>query len=111
MKTRFNGVANFEQKGDWSTMCDVAVRCSLEKNRLKVSISNWPVSANRKELRCTCRKTTKHIAIVEQPRETFQQILSVFFEKKWTPLVEKTATIHAFCDDSNVLLHRALCCD
>jgi hypothetical protein len=37
-----------------------------------------------------CPKNRKTL-LVEQPRETFQQILSAFFEKKWTALVEKTA--------------------
>jgi UDP-3-O-[3-hydroxymyristoyl] glucosamine N-acyltransferase len=36
----------------------------------------------------------RNTLIVEQPRETFQQILSAFFEKKWTALVEKTAIVH-----------------
>jgi len=92
--TILNGVANFEQNGDWSKCVMWLSDVLLEKNRLKVSTAIGLLVLTEKSYDALVEKP-QNALLVEYPRETFQQILSVFFEEKWTALVEKTATIHA----------------
>ena len=85
--------ANFEKKGVWSTSVMWLSDTSLEKNRNAIQSEIGLLVLTEKSYEALSEKP-RNILIVEQPRETFQQILSAFFEKKWTPLVEKTAIVH-----------------
>lgn len=91
--TMLNGVANFEQDGDWSKCVMWLSDALLEKNRIAVGTEIGLLVLTEKSYEALVEKP-QNALLVEHPRETFQQILSVFFDEKRTALVEKTAMIH-----------------
>ncbi|MBL7799294.1 MAG: UDP-3-O-(3-hydroxymyristoyl)glucosamine N-acyltransferase [Chitinophagales bacterium] len=92
-----NGVlsnaANFEQKGDWRESVMWLSEASIEKNREAIRSDIGLLVLSEKSYE-TLKEKPQNALLVNHPRETFQQILSAFFEKKWTPSIEKTAVIH-----------------
>jgi UDP-3-O-[3-hydroxymyristoyl] glucosamine N-acyltransferase len=89
-----NSVANFEQDGDWSQCVMWLADTALDKNRQAVHSGIGLLILSEKSYEYLKEKPQNAI-LVSQPREVFQQILSAFFEKKWTPMIEKTAAIHS----------------
>jgi hypothetical protein len=83
-----NSVANFEQDGDWSQCVMWLADTALEKNQKAVHSGIGLLMLTEKSYEYTKRKTPKR-NIGRITKRNFQQILSAFFEKKWTPIGRK----------------------
>ncbi len=92
--TVLDGVANFEQKGAWSKSVMWLSDALLEKSKEFICTEIGLLVLTEKSYELLIDKP-QNVLLVDHPREAFQQILSAFFGKKWTPTVEKTAIIHS----------------
>lgn len=88
-----NSVANFEQNGDWSGSVMWLSEALTEKNADAIHSKIGLLILSEKSYEALTKKP-QNALLVNHPRETFQQILSTFFEKKWAPGIENTAVIH-----------------
>ena len=86
-------VANFEQRGNWENSVMWLSEAAQEKNQSSIHFDIGLLVLTEKSYKKLPKKP-QNALLVGQPRETFQQILSTFFEKKWGPKVEHTAIVH-----------------